>query len=56
MAEERVEERLGVRVRVWAVVVRFGLRWETTKVEVVRAACEELILAGYGERVVLRRN
>ena len=25
LAEERVEERLGVRVRVWAVVVRFGL-------------------------------
>jgi hypothetical protein len=48
-----VEERFGLRVWVWAVVVGFDLGWETPKVEVVRTACEELVLAGDRERIVL---
>jgi len=53
LAQERVEERLGFRVWIWAVVVGFDLGWETPKVEVVRTACEELVLAGDRERIVL---
>jgi len=48
-----VEERLGFCVWVWAVVVGFDLGWETPKVEVVRTACEELVLAGDRESIVL---
>jgi hypothetical protein len=44
---------LSVGVRVWSVIVCFILGWETLKAEVVRSACEKLVLAGNGERVVL---
>ena len=51
-----MEEGLGFRVWVWAVVVGLVLGWETPEVEVVRTAREELVLARDGERVVLCRK
>jgi len=53
MAQECVEEKLSFGVRVWSVVMCFVAGRKTAKAEVVRTACEELVLAGDGECVVL---
>jgi hypothetical protein len=47
-----MQEGLSFGVRVWSGVVRWD--GETSKLEAVRAAREELVFAGYGEGVVLR--
>ncbi len=55
LAQECVQEGLSFGVRVWSgivPVVRCG--GEMPKLEAVRAAREELVFTGYGERVVLQ--
>jgi hypothetical protein len=48
-----MEKKLRFGVRVWSVVMCLVAGWKTAKAEVIRSACEELILAGDGERVIL---
>jgi hypothetical protein len=48
-----MKKKLSFGVRVWSVVMCLVAGRKTAKAEVVRTACEELVLAGDGERVIL---
>ena len=52
LAQECVQEGLGFGVWVWSGVVRCA--GETSELEAVRAAREELVFAGYGKGIVLQ--
>jgi hypothetical protein len=47
-----VEKKALLGVWVWLVVMCPAMGWKTAKAEVVRTACQELVLAGNKEFVI----